>query len=168
MTFSSFLFGIIVLYAIYYGCVIFFDMRKKTQKKDSEDYSDIGIDTEEFKAIDASSVYSMSESSVEESPEASSESSVEESPKESSDKESAVVPVSEDAKKVPEETSEENVEEVPEETEAPEVGSEEEFAKHCCSITNHGGIEVYDAKKMIREMGENPFSDTANEYLKFV
>lgn len=57
-------------------------------------------------------------------------------------------------------------EEAPEE--APEVESEEEFAKHTSSVTNHGGIEIYDAKKMIREMGENPFSGTANEYLKFI
>lgn len=156
MTFSSFLFGIIVLYAIYYGCIIFLDMNKKAKKKDGDDYSDIEIDAEEFKAIDANSVYSMSESSVEESPEVSSAS------------ESTVIPVSEDARKIPEETLKETLEETTEEAEVPEFGSEEEFAKHCCSITNHGGIEIYDAKKMIREMGENPFSDTANEYLKFV
>lgn len=147
MTFSSFLFGLIVLYGLYYGCVIFFDMNKKTQKKDGDDYSDIGIDTDEFKAIDASSIYSVEESPVQETSDA--ESSVEES---------SVVPIPVYETESPEEAPEE----------APEVGSEEEFAKHIGSVTNHGGIEIYDAKKMIREMGENPFSDTANEYLKFV
>lgn len=147
MTFSSFLFGLIVLYGLYYGCVIFFDMNKKTQKKDGDDYSDIGIDTDEFKAIDASSVYSVEESPVQET-------SVEESPVVESSYPSSVVPTP--------------VYETKSTEEAPEVGSEEEFAKHTSSVTNHGGIEIYDAKKMIREMGENPFSDTANEYLKFV
>lgn len=142
MTFSSFLFGLIILYGLYYGCAIFFDMNKKTQKKDGDDYSDIGIDTDEFKAIDASSIYSVEESPVQET-------SVEESPVVST-------PVYET--KTPEEAPEE----------APEVESEEEFAKHTSSVTNHGGIEIYDAKKMIREMGENPFSGTANEYLKFI
>lgn len=143
MTFSSFLFGLIILYGLYYGCAIFFDMNKKTQKKDDDDdYSDIGIDTDEFKAIDASSIYSVEESPVQET-------SVEESPVVST-------PVYET--KTPEEAPEE----------APEVESEEEFAKHTSSVTNHGGIEIYDAKKMIREMGENPFSGTANEYLKFI
>ena len=132
MTFSSFLFGLIILYGLYYGCAIFFDMNKKTQKKDGDDYSDIGIDTDEFKAIDASSIYSVEESPV------------------------VSTPVYET--KTPEEAPEE----------APVFESEEEFAKHTSSVTNHGGIEIYDAKKMIREMGENPFSGTANEYLKFI
>lgn len=117
-------------------------MNKKTQKKDGDDYSDIGIDTDEFKAIDASSIYSVEESPVQET-------SVEESPVVST-------PVYET--KTPEEAPEE----------APVFESEEEFAKHTSSVTNHGGIEIYDAKKMIREMGENPFSGTANEYLKFI
>ena len=142
MTFSSFLFGLIILYGLYYGCAIFFDMNKKTQKKDGDDYSDIGIDTDEFKAIDASSIYSVEESPVQET-------SVEESPVVST-------PVYET--KTPEEAPEE----------APVFESEEEIAKHTSSVNNHGGIEIYDAKKMIREMGENPFSGTANEYLKFI
>ncbi len=152
MTFSSFLFGLIVLYGLYYGCVIFFDMNKKTQKKDGDDYSDIGIDTDEFKAIDASSIYSVEESPVQETE--VEESPVEESPDIESSKESSVVPTP--------------VYETKSTEEAPEVGSEEEFAKHTSSVTNHGGIEIYDAKKMIRAMGENPFAGTANEYLKFV
>ena len=152
MTFSSFLFGLIILYGLYYGCAIFFDMNKKTQKKDGDDYSDIGIDTDEFKAIDASSIYSVEESPVQET-------SVEESPvQETSVEESPVVSTPVYETKTPEEAPEE----------APEVESEEEFAKHTSSVTNHGGIEIYDAKKMIREMGENPFSGTANEYLKFI
>lgn len=147
MTFSSFLFGLIVLYGLYYGYVIFFDMNKKTQKKDGDDYSDIGIDTDEFKAIDASSVYSVEESPVQET-------SVEESPVGESPKESDLVPTPVYGYKSKQKLT--------------EVGSEEEFAKHTSSVTNHGGIEIYDAKKMIREMGENPFADTTNEYLKFV
>lgn len=142
MTFSSFLFGLLVLYVIYYGIVIFLDMNKNNQSKSGEEYSDIRIDLDEFKAVEANSVYSVDGSPVVESQK--------ESPIDSS-----VVSAPESG--TTEEFLENNTE-----------LNEEELAKNNNAMINHGGIDVYDAKKMIREMGENPFSGTANEYMRFV
>lgn len=142
MTFSSFLFGLLVLYVIYYGIVIFLDMNKNNQSKSGEEYSDIRIDLDEFKAVEANSVYSVDGSPVVESQK--------ESPIDSS---VVSAPESETTEEFLENNTELN---------------EEELAKNNNAMINHGGIDVYDAKKMIREMGENPFSGTANEYMRFV
>lgn len=58
MTFSTFLIVLIVAYAIYYGIIIFLDLSKKNISEEKEqNYSNIEIDEDEFKAVDASKIY---------------------------------------------------------------------------------------------------------------
>lgn len=52
MTFSTFLIVLIVAYAIYYGIIIFLDLSKKNISEEKEqNYSNIEIDEDEFKAV---------------------------------------------------------------------------------------------------------------------
>ena len=139
MTFSTFLIVLIVAYAIYYGIIIFLDLSKKNISEEKEqNYSNIEIDEDEFKAVDASKIYAET---IGKTPPVQAE-DVAEEPKD----ESSIM----------------NGAQSETETDNPEM-SEMETAKQISAVTNHGGLSVLDIKAMLRESA-NPLAENAEKY----
>ena len=139
MTFSTFLIVLIVAYAIYYGIIIFLDLSKKNISEEKEqNYSNIEIDEDEFKAVDASKIYAET---IGKTPPVQAE-DVAEEPKD----ESSIM----------------NGAQSETETDNPEM-SDMETAKQISAVTNHGGLSVLDIKAMLRESA-NPLAENAEKY----
>lgn len=153
MTFSTFLIVLIIAYAIYYGIIIFLDLSKKKNISEDkeENYSNIEIDEDEFKAIDASKIYAetigktipVQEQAEDVAEEPEDESSIMNGAK------SETVSVSDSSESSPED-------------DIPEM-SDMETAKQISAVTNHGGLSVLDVKRMLRE-SENPLAENAEKY----
>lgn len=153
MTFSTFLIVLIIAYAIYYGIIIFLDLSKKKNISEDkeENYSNIEIDEDEFKAIDASKIYAetigktipVQEQAEDVAEEPEDESSIMNGAK------SETVSVSDSSESSPED-------------DIPEM-SDMETAKQISAVTNHGGLSVLDIKRMLRE-SENPLAENAEKY----
>lgn len=150
MTFSTFLIVLIVAYAIYYGIIIFLDLSKKNISEEKEqNYSNIEIDEDEFKAVDASKIYAET---IGKTPPVQAEDVAEEPKDESSimnGAQSETVSVSDSSESSPEDDN-------------PEM-SDMETAKQISAVTNHGGLSVLDIKAMLRESA-NPLAENAEKY----
>ena len=151
MTFSTFLIVLIVAYAIYYGIIIFLDLSKKNISEEKEqNYSNIEIDEDEFKAVDASKIYAET---IGKTPPVQAEDAAEEPKDESSimnGTQSETVSVSDSS------------ESSPEDDDIPGM-SDMETAKQISAVTNHGGLSVLDIKAMLRESA-NPLAENAEKY----
>lgn len=125
MTFSTFLIVLIVAYAIYYGIIIFLDLSKKNISEEKEqNYSNIEIDEDEFKAVDASKIYAET---IGKTPPVQAEDVAEEPKDESSimnGAQSETVSVSDSSESSPEDDN-------------PEM-SDMETAKQISAVTNQG------------------------------
>lgn len=152
MTFSTFLIVLIIAYAIYYGIIILLDLSKKnTSENKDQNYSNIEIDEDEFKAVDASKIYAETTGKAEPVQEQA-EDVTEELEDESSimnGAKSETEAVSDYSKSSPED-------------DVPEM-SDMETAKQISAVTNHGGLSVLDVKAILRE-SENPLAENAEKY----
>lgn len=114
-----------------------------------QNYSNIEIDEDEFKAVDASKIYAET---IGKTPPVQAEDVAEEPKDESSimnGAQSETVSVSDSSESSPEDDN-------------PEM-SDMETAKQISAVTNHGGLSVLDIKAMLRESA-NPLAENAEKY----
>lgn len=141
MSFASFLFAVLVIYAVYYGIVIAIDLLKKDKVKSSNeeefDINDISI-KEEYQPQDAEILYQTEYARSQED---------------------EAKPI-----EIEDEPQEEDVNYI----DADALVDEEESQRDLNNITNHGGYTPSGLKELLSEIikeGQNPFSTITTQMI---